>query len=206
MWAVPQQHLPLHAGLHWRHPGLPRLWWLQWKYFNIGWTATAVSFHPYAMRVCRMCHIGPGDERRDGGDGDAGSGRLSKSDQYRWKMGKVFDTLKFHLVVCTQIIQSKGSYSFPLCGMIIACLGFILFIGLLLFHRMHRNYLTGMVRSMLFFFFILFFFYPCSILIPSPPLNLYLRPDRNIQKVCHGGGTGRRAEGICQNGRERGRH
>lgn len=42
-----------------------------------------------------------------------------------------------------QIIQTEGSYSFLLCGMIIACIGFILFIGLLLFHRMHRNYLTG---------------------------------------------------------------
>lgn len=42
-----------------------------------------------------------------------------------------------------QIMQTKGSYSFLLCGMIIACIGFILFIGLLLFHRMHRNYLAG---------------------------------------------------------------
>lgn len=40
-------------------------------------------------------------------------------------------------------MQTKGSYSFLLCGMIIACIGFILFIGLLLFHRMHRNYLAG---------------------------------------------------------------
>ncbi|XP_008317419.1 major facilitator superfamily domain-containing protein 4B [Cynoglossus semilaevis] len=46
-------------------------------------------------------------------------------------------------VLVGSIIQTAGSYSFPLCGMIIACLGFILFIGLLLFHRMHRNYLTG---------------------------------------------------------------
>lgn len=48
-------------------------------------------------------------------------------------------TLPFH----SQIIQTEGSYSFLLCGMIIACIGFILFIGLLLFHRIHRNYLTG---------------------------------------------------------------
>lgn len=40
-------------------------------------------------------------------------------------------------------MQTKGSYSFLLCGMIIACIGFILFIGLLLFHRMHKNYLAG---------------------------------------------------------------
>uniref|UniRef100_A0A3B3BDE7 Major facilitator superfamily domain-containing protein 4A n=1 Tax=Oryzias melastigma TaxID=30732 RepID=A0A3B3BDE7_ORYME len=46
-------------------------------------------------------------------------------------------------VLVGSIIQSKGSYSFLLCGMIIACIGFILFIGLLLFQRMHRNYLTG---------------------------------------------------------------
>ncbi|XP_056278715.1 major facilitator superfamily domain-containing protein 4B [Pseudoliparis swirei] len=46
-------------------------------------------------------------------------------------------------VVVGSIIQSEGSYSFLLCGMIVACLGFIFFIGLLLFHRMHRNYLTG---------------------------------------------------------------
>lgn len=42
-----------------------------------------------------------------------------------------------------QIIQTEGSYSFLLCGMIIGCMGFILFIGLMLFHRMHINYLTG---------------------------------------------------------------
>ncbi|XP_034027506.1 major facilitator superfamily domain-containing protein 4B [Thalassophryne amazonica] len=46
-------------------------------------------------------------------------------------------------VLVGSIIQTKGSYSFPLCGMIVACIGFVLFIGLLLFHRMHRNYLTG---------------------------------------------------------------
>uniref|UniRef100_H3D4T0 Major facilitator superfamily domain-containing protein 4A n=1 Tax=Tetraodon nigroviridis TaxID=99883 RepID=H3D4T0_TETNG len=40
-------------------------------------------------------------------------------------------------VLVGSIIQTQGSYSFPLSGMIIACLGFILFIGLLLFHRMH---------------------------------------------------------------------
>uniref|UniRef100_A0A8C6V2A4 Major facilitator superfamily domain-containing protein 4A n=1 Tax=Neogobius melanostomus TaxID=47308 RepID=A0A8C6V2A4_9GOBI len=46
-------------------------------------------------------------------------------------------------VLVGQIIQTKGSYSFLLCGVIIACIGFIVFIGLLLFHRQHRNYLTG---------------------------------------------------------------
>ncbi|KAJ0036993.1 hypothetical protein NQD34_005670 [Periophthalmus magnuspinnatus] len=46
-------------------------------------------------------------------------------------------------VLVGQIIQTKGSYSFLLCGVVIACVGFIVFIGLLLFHRMHRNYLTG---------------------------------------------------------------
>lgn len=65
-------------------------------------------------------------------------------------MGKAVDSLKFNFVASAQIIQTKGSYSFPLSGMIIACLGFILFIGLLLFHRMHRNYLTGVVCRTLF--------------------------------------------------------
>nr|XP_019962790.1 PREDICTED: major facilitator superfamily domain-containing protein 4A [Paralichthys olivaceus] len=46
-------------------------------------------------------------------------------------------------VLVGSIIQTEGSYSFLLCGVITACMGFILFIGLLLFHRMHRNYLTG---------------------------------------------------------------
>ncbi|XP_067448996.1 major facilitator superfamily domain-containing protein 4B isoform X2 [Thunnus thynnus] len=49
-------------------------------------------------------------------------------------------------VLVGSIIQTEGSYSFLLCGMIIACIGFILFIGLLLFHRMHRNYLTGTTK------------------------------------------------------------
>ncbi|XP_074538151.1 major facilitator superfamily domain-containing protein 4B isoform X2 [Halichoeres trimaculatus] len=46
-------------------------------------------------------------------------------------------------VLVGSIIHTEGSYSFLLCGMIIACIGFIVFIGLMLFHRMHRNYLTG---------------------------------------------------------------
>ncbi|TNN57066.1 Major facilitator superfamily domain-containing protein 4B [Liparis tanakae] len=50
-------------------------------------------------------------------------------------------------VVVGSIIQSEGSYSFLLCGVIVACLGFIFFIGLLLFHRKHRNYLTGAVSA-----------------------------------------------------------
>lgn len=53
----------------------------------------------------------------------------------------MFRSLK--LASYPQIIQTEGSYSFLLCGMIVACIGFILFIGLLLFHRMHRNYLAG---------------------------------------------------------------
>ncbi|KAG7472639.1 hypothetical protein MATL_G00110910 [Megalops atlanticus] len=46
-------------------------------------------------------------------------------------------------VLVGSVIHSEGSYSFLLCGMIIGCIGFTLFFGLLLFHRMHRNYLTG---------------------------------------------------------------
>ncbi|XP_076022608.1 major facilitator superfamily domain-containing protein 4B [Genypterus blacodes] len=46
-------------------------------------------------------------------------------------------------VLVGSIIQTEGSYSFLLCGVIMACMGFILFICLLLFHRLHRNYLTG---------------------------------------------------------------
>ncbi|XP_035236895.1 major facilitator superfamily domain-containing protein 4B [Anguilla anguilla] len=46
-------------------------------------------------------------------------------------------------VLVGSVIHSEGSYSFLLCGMIIGCIGFILFFGLLLFHRMHKNYLTG---------------------------------------------------------------
>ncbi|KAG9339736.1 hypothetical protein JZ751_023383 [Albula glossodonta] len=46
-------------------------------------------------------------------------------------------------VLVGSVIHSQGSYSFLLCGMIIGCIGFTLFFGLLLFHRMHRNYLTG---------------------------------------------------------------
>lgn len=46
-----------------------------------------------------------------------------------------------------QIIQSEGSYSFLLCGMIIGCIGFVLFFGLLFFERLHRNYLTGMLTT-----------------------------------------------------------
>ncbi|KAJ8257792.1 hypothetical protein GJAV_G00189730, partial [Gymnothorax javanicus] len=45
-------------------------------------------------------------------------------------------------VLVGSIIQTEGSYSFLLCGMIIGCIGFIVFFCLLLFHRMHRNYLT----------------------------------------------------------------
>uniref|UniRef100_A0A6Q2ZIT6 Major facilitator superfamily (MFS) profile domain-containing protein n=1 Tax=Esox lucius TaxID=8010 RepID=A0A6Q2ZIT6_ESOLU len=46
-------------------------------------------------------------------------------------------------VLVGSIIQSEGSYSFLLCGMIIGCIGFVLFFGLLFFHHRHRNYLTG---------------------------------------------------------------
>ncbi|XP_030623569.1 major facilitator superfamily domain-containing protein 4B [Chanos chanos] len=46
-------------------------------------------------------------------------------------------------VLVGSIIQTAGSYSFLLCGMIIGCIGFGLFIALLLCQRVHRNYLTG---------------------------------------------------------------
>ncbi|XP_062396116.1 major facilitator superfamily domain-containing protein 4B [Sardina pilchardus] len=46
-------------------------------------------------------------------------------------------------VVVGSIIHTAGSYSFLLCGMIIGCIGFIVFFALLLCHRLHRNYLTG---------------------------------------------------------------
>ncbi|XP_061666129.1 major facilitator superfamily domain-containing protein 4B-like [Syngnathoides biaculeatus] len=50
-------------------------------------------------------------------------------------------------VLVGSIIQTQGSYSFLLCGVIIASIGLILFIALLFFHRMHRNYLTGTTKK-----------------------------------------------------------
>ncbi|XP_061629390.1 major facilitator superfamily domain-containing protein 4B-like [Phyllopteryx taeniolatus] len=50
-------------------------------------------------------------------------------------------------VLVGSIIQTEGSYSFLLCGVIIASIGLILFIALLFFHRMHRNYLTGTTKK-----------------------------------------------------------
>ncbi|KAK3519040.1 hypothetical protein QTP70_016384 [Hemibagrus guttatus] len=46
-------------------------------------------------------------------------------------------------VVVGSIIQTRGSYSFLLCGMIAGCIGFVLFFGLMLCHYFHRNYLRG---------------------------------------------------------------
>ncbi|XP_019720808.1 major facilitator superfamily domain-containing protein 4B [Hippocampus comes] len=50
-------------------------------------------------------------------------------------------------VLVGSIIQTEGSYSFLLCGVIMASIGFILFMALLFFHRMHRNYLTGTTKK-----------------------------------------------------------
>ncbi|XP_077429726.1 major facilitator superfamily domain-containing protein 4B [Vanacampus margaritifer] len=50
-------------------------------------------------------------------------------------------------VLVGSIIQTAGSYSFLLCGVIMACIGFLLFMGLLFFHRMHKNYLTGTTKK-----------------------------------------------------------
>lgn len=108
-----------------------------------------------------------------------------------------------------QIIQTKGSYSFLLCGMIIACIGFILFIGLLLFHRMHRNYLTGTLSASTLIHHSLllnFFFFSFVSYSPPPHTPTYLHPNRNDKKVSHGGGSSHRAEWICQNRTEGGEH
>ncbi|CAL8275706.1 unnamed protein product [Boreogadus saida] len=45
------------------------------------------------------------------------------------------------------IIESKGSYSFLVIGLVVACLGFMAFLGLMFFNRMHRNYLTGTAKK-----------------------------------------------------------
>ncbi|KAG7266802.1 hypothetical protein CRUP_033312 [Coryphaenoides rupestris] len=45
------------------------------------------------------------------------------------------------------LIYQVGTYSFLVCGMILGCGGFLVFIGLLFFHRMHRNYLTGTTKK-----------------------------------------------------------
>ncbi|KAJ3585912.1 hypothetical protein NHX12_012319 [Muraenolepis orangiensis] len=50
-------------------------------------------------------------------------------------------------VLVGTIMQAKGTYSFLLCGMVAGCMGFIFFIALLFFHRMHRNYLTGTAKK-----------------------------------------------------------
>ncbi|XP_055366008.1 major facilitator superfamily domain-containing protein 4B [Betta splendens] len=50
-------------------------------------------------------------------------------------------------VLVGSIINTEGSYSFLLCGVTIGCAGFILFIALLLFQRMHRNYLRGASKT-----------------------------------------------------------
>ena len=50
---------------------------------------------------------------------------------------------RFHVPYTPQIIESQGSYSFLVIGLVVACLGFMAFMGLMFFNRMHRNYLTG---------------------------------------------------------------
>lgn len=105
-----------------------------------------------------------------------------------------------------QIIQTKGSYSFLLCGMIIACVGFILFIGLLLFHRMHRNYLAGTLSDSTLIHCCWTFSYYYSFITHPPPFQLHLHPNRNNKKICHGGGTNCRAEWIFPHRTERGEH
>lgn len=105
-----------------------------------------------------------------------------------------------------QIMQTKGSYSFLLCGMIIACIGFILFIGLLLFHRMHRNYLAGTSLASASSTDAPPLISPPSLIsYPSAPSNLCsLCNHRNNEKVCHGRGASHGAEWIRQNRTERG--
>lgn len=143
-----------------------------------------------------MCNISPGDKCRDGRDGDAGSGWFSKSHlylHYYWKrVCRSKETKKkLGFRVCSlmvlyypQIIQTKGSYSFLLCGMIIACIGFILFIGLLLFHRMHRNYLAGtlsdstLIHCCWTFSYYYSFFYPTT----HPPSNSICIPTGTTKK------------------------
>lgn len=73
-------------------------------------------------------------------------------------------------VLVGQIIQTKGSYSFLLCGVIIACIGFILFIGLLLFHRQHRNYLTGTQKK------------SAMVEEPTPEQNGSAKPEQKEEK------------------------
>lgn len=110
------------------------------------------------------------------------------------------------LLYYPQIIQTKGSYSFLLCGMIIACVGFILFIGLLLFHRMHRNYLAGTLSDNSLIHCCWTFSSYYSFITHPPPFQLHLHPNRNNKKICHGGGTNCRAEWICPHRTERGEH
>lgn len=103
-------------------------------------------------------------------------------------------------------MQTKGSYSFLLCGMIIACIGFILFIGLLLFHRMHRNYLAGTSLASASSSDAPPLISPPSLIsYTSAPSNLRsLCNHRNDEKVCHGRGASHGAEWIHQNRTERG--
>lgn len=103
-------------------------------------------------------------------------------------------------------MQTKGSYSFLLCGMIIACIGFILFIGLLLFHRMHRNYLAGTsLASASSTDAPTLISHPSLISYPSAPSNTHVPLyHRNVEKVCNGRGASHGAEWIHQNRTERG--
>ncbi|XP_063065748.1 major facilitator superfamily domain-containing protein 4B [Engraulis encrasicolus] len=50
-------------------------------------------------------------------------------------------------VLVGSIMPTAGSYSFLLCGMIIGCIGFIVFFALLLCHRIHSNYLAGISKK-----------------------------------------------------------
>lgn len=103
-------------------------------------------------------------------------------------------------------MQTKGSYSFLLCGMIIACIGFILFIGLLLFHRMHRNYLAGTSLASASSSHAPPLISPPSLIsYPSAPSNpRSLCNHRNDEKICHGRGASHGAEWIRPNRTERG--
>ncbi|XP_027001033.1 major facilitator superfamily domain-containing protein 4B [Tachysurus fulvidraco] len=74
-------------------------------------------------------------------------------------------------VVVGSIIQTEGSYSFLLCGMIAGCIGFVLFFGLMLCHYFHRNYIRGTSKK------------PAKVEQPDPVEIPAEAPERKEQKT-----------------------
>lgn len=103
----------------------------------------------FFLPFLRLCHYSTCDLCWDGGDASTAAGWIGECVECGINFSFLLILLCWLMLFShscsslTQVINYKGSYSFLVCGVIFGCMGFTIFLWLLIVHHVYKKNRTG---------------------------------------------------------------